>query len=50
MSRTPNNNIQISVQCHPNVIAKVRSYARNESIQEQKRIDNEELSKQNKNV
>lgn len=50
MSRKPNNNIQISVQCHPNVVKEVRNWAKIRSFKEQKRIDNEELSKQNKNV
>lgn len=45
MSRTPNNNIQISVQCHPNIVKQVRNYAKIESANERKRIYELELSK-----
>lgn len=37
MARPKNENIQISVQCHPNVVNLVRSYARDESIKESKK-------------
>lgn len=51
MSRKPNDNIQISVQCHPNCVKEVRNYAKIVSSKEQnKSADNELRSVAHKSV
>lgn len=51
MSRKPNDNIQISVQCHPNCVKEVRNYAKIVSSKEQnKSADNELKAVSNKSV
>jgi len=42
MKKSTNGKIQISVQCHPNVIKDVRKYAKERSQEEQQRIINQQ--------